>query len=58
MSAVSPHITRSATITATEPTVALKVSPQTLDQIAIVQPRVYTDLSLQSLPLGYCSEIR
>lgn len=41
MSAVSPHITRSATITATEPTVALKVSPQTLDQIAIVQPRVY-----------------
>lgn len=41
MSAVNPHITRSATITATEPTVALKVSPETLDQIAIVQPRVY-----------------
>lgn len=41
MSAVNPHITRSATITATEPTVALKVSPEILDQIAIVQPRVY-----------------
>lgn len=41
MSAVNPSITRSATITALEPTVALKVSPETLDQIALVQPRVY-----------------
>ncbi|MGY8625810.1 TIR domain-containing protein [Chromobacterium violaceum] len=41
MSAVNPAITRSATITALEPTVALKVSPETLDQVAIVQPRVY-----------------
>ncbi len=41
MSAVNPLITRSATITAIEPTVALKVSPETLDQIATVQPRVY-----------------
>ncbi len=41
MSAVNPLITRSATITALEPTVTLKVSPETLDQIAMVQPRVY-----------------
>jgi CRP/FNR family cyclic AMP-dependent transcriptional regulator len=41
MSAVNPAITRSATITAIEPTVALKVSPETLDQVAMVQPRVY-----------------
>lgn len=41
MSAVNPAITRSATITAIETTVALKVSPETLDQIATVQPRVY-----------------
>lgn len=41
MSAVNPAITRSATITAMEPTVTLKASPETLDQIAMVQPRVY-----------------
>jgi predicted nucleotide-binding protein len=41
MSAVNPLITRSATITAMEQTVALKVSPDILDQIAMVQPRVY-----------------
>lgn len=41
MSAVNPAITRSATITAVETTVALKVSPEILDQIATVQPRVY-----------------
>lgn len=41
MSAINPSITRSATITAMEPTVALKVSPETLDQVATVQPRVY-----------------
>lgn len=41
MSAVNPLITRSATITALETTVALKVSPETLDQVATVQPRVY-----------------
>lgn len=41
MSTVNPLITRSATITAMEPTVTLKVSPETLDQIAMVQPRVY-----------------
>lgn len=41
MSVVNPAITRSATITAVEPTVTLKVSPETLDQIAMVQPRVY-----------------
>ncbi len=41
MSAVNPAITRSATITAIETTVALKVSQETLDQVATVQPRVY-----------------
>lgn len=41
MSAVNASITRSATITAMEPTVALKVSPETLDQVALAQPRVY-----------------
>lgn len=41
MSAVSQAITRSATITAMEATITLKVSPETLDQIAMVQPRVY-----------------
>lgn len=41
MSAVNPTITRSATITAMEPTVTLKATPETLDQIAMVQPRVY-----------------
>lgn len=41
MSAVNPTITRSATITAMEPTVALKVSPETLEQAATAQPRVY-----------------
>ncbi len=41
MSAVNPLITRSATITAMEATVALKVSQETLDQIATVQPRMY-----------------
>jgi CRP/FNR family transcriptional regulator, cyclic AMP receptor protein len=40
-SAVNPLITRSATVTAMEPTVALKVSPETLDKVAMVQPRVY-----------------
>lgn len=40
-SAVNPLITRAATITAMESTVALKVSPETLDKIAMVQPRVY-----------------
>lgn len=41
MSAVNPLITRGATITAMEPTVTLKVSPEILDRIATVQPRVY-----------------
>ncbi|MBP0639869.1 TIR domain-containing protein [Cupriavidus sp. AcVe19-6a] len=41
MSAVNPHITRSATITAVEPTVTLKASPEALDQVAMAQPRVY-----------------
>lgn len=41
MSAVNPLITRGATITAMEPTIALKVSPEILDKIATVQPRVY-----------------
>lgn len=41
MSTVNPAITRSATITAMEPTVTLKVSPETLNRIAMVQPRVY-----------------
>ena len=41
MSTVNPLITRSATITAMEPTVTLKVSPETLEQVAMVQPRVY-----------------
>ena len=41
MSAVNPLITRSATITAMEPTVTLKVTPETLEHIAAVQPRVY-----------------
>ncbi|MBC3884525.1 TIR domain-containing protein [Undibacterium griseum] len=41
MSAVNPLITRSATITAMEPTITLKVSPEILDQVAMVQPRVY-----------------
>jgi CRP/FNR family cyclic AMP-dependent transcriptional regulator len=41
MSAVNPLITRGATITAMEPTVTLKVSPEVLDKIAMVQPRVY-----------------
>lgn len=40
-SVVNPHITRSATITAMESTIALKASPETLDKIAMAQPRVY-----------------
>ncbi|MBK1888669.1 nucleotide-binding protein [Undibacterium sp. 14-3-2] len=41
MSAVNPFITRSATITATEQTITLKVSPENLDQIAREHPCVY-----------------
>lgn len=41
MSVVNSLIIRSATITAMELTVTLKVSPEILDQIAMVQPRVY-----------------
>lgn len=41
MSAVNPSIVRSATVTALEPTVALKVSPAGLDRIAEKHPRVY-----------------
>jgi CRP/FNR family transcriptional regulator, cyclic AMP receptor protein len=41
MSAVNPAIVRSATVTAVEPTVTLKVSPDTLDQIASTHPNVY-----------------
>lgn len=41
MSAVNPLMTRSATVTATEPTIALKVTPQTLDAVAKDYPRVY-----------------
>lgn len=40
-SAVNPLLTRAATVTAMEPTVALKVSPAVLDKVALVQPRVY-----------------
>ncbi|MBL8471985.1 MAG: nucleotide-binding protein [Rhodocyclaceae bacterium] len=41
MSVVNPRITRSATVTATESTVALKVSPETIEKIAEKQPRIY-----------------
>ncbi|KAK45340.1 cyclic nucleotide-binding protein [Caballeronia jiangsuensis] len=41
MSTVNPSILRSATVTALEPTVSLKVSPDTLDQIANVHPTLY-----------------
>lgn len=41
MSAVNSSILRSATITATEPTVALKISPETLEKVASKQPRIY-----------------
>lgn len=41
MSAVNPLITRSATVLAVEPTVALVVSPDVLDQIATTRPRMY-----------------
>lgn len=41
MSTVNPSVPRSATVTALEPTVSLKVSPEMLDQIADSQPRVY-----------------
>ncbi|OXH94053.1 hypothetical protein CA830_03940 [Burkholderia multivorans] len=41
MSAVNPSIVRSATVTALEPTVTLKVSPDTLDKIANVHPMLY-----------------
>jgi CRP/FNR family cyclic AMP-dependent transcriptional regulator len=41
MSTVNPSIPRSATVTALEPTVSLKVSPEVLDQIAVGQPRIY-----------------
>ncbi|WP_420211110.1 TIR domain-containing protein [Burkholderia aenigmatica] len=41
MSAVNPSIVRSATVTALEPTVTLKVSPDTLDKIANVHPTLY-----------------
>lgn len=40
-SAVNPLLTRAATVTAMEPTVALRVSPAVLDKVALVQPRVY-----------------
>jgi CRP/FNR family cyclic AMP-dependent transcriptional regulator len=41
MSAVNAQLTRGATVTALEPTVALKVSPQILDQVATAHPRLY-----------------
>lgn len=41
MSAVNSSILRSATITAVEPTVALKISPETLEKVASAQPRIY-----------------
>jgi CRP/FNR family cyclic AMP-dependent transcriptional regulator len=41
MSAVNPSIVRSATVTALEPTVTLKVSPDKLDQVANAHPAVY-----------------
>lgn len=41
MSAINPLLTRSATVTATELTIALKVSPETLEEIAKIQPKVY-----------------
>lgn len=41
MSTVNPSIPRSATVTALESTVSLKVSPEMLDQVAVDQPRVY-----------------
>ncbi|MBU9384038.1 TIR domain-containing protein [Burkholderia gladioli] len=41
MSTVNPSILRSATVTALEPTVSLKVSPDTLDQVATVHPTLY-----------------
>ncbi|MCO5396783.1 TIR domain-containing protein [Ralstonia soli] len=41
MSAVNPSVVRSATVTALEPTVTLKVSPDTLDQVANAHPAVY-----------------
>ena len=41
MSAVNHSLKRSATVTATEPTVALKVSPETLEKVAETAPRVY-----------------
>ncbi|CAL8477070.1 Cyclic nucleotide-binding domain-containing protein (plasmid) [Caballeronia sp. S22] len=41
MSAVNPSILRSATVTALEPTLSLKVSPDTLDQVANGHPTVY-----------------
>lgn len=41
MSTVNPSIPRGATVIALENTVSLKVSPETLDQIAVAQPRVY-----------------
>ncbi len=40
-SAVNPLMTRAATVTAMERTVALKVSPAVLDKVAMAQPRVY-----------------
>lgn len=40
-SAVNPLLTRAATVTAMETTVALKVSPEILDTVAMKQPRVY-----------------
>jgi CRP/FNR family transcriptional regulator, cyclic AMP receptor protein len=40
-SAVNPLLTRAATVTAMERTVALKVSPAVLDKVAMAQPRVY-----------------
>lgn len=47
MSAVNAFIPRSGTITATELTVALKVSAQTLDQVAQAQPRIYRLLAAE-----------
>ena len=40
-SAVNPLMTRAATVTAMERTVALKVSPAVLDKVATAQPRIY-----------------
>lgn len=41
MSAINPLLTRTATVTAIELTIALKVSPEILEKVAATQPKVY-----------------